>query len=85
MTLDDLKTALSKLDEVTLMEILDLHTDEIIARFNDVIEAKYEQLQYKVEDPREYQREEERFEPLSGELSWKTSYQASLDLDDFDE
>lgn len=86
MTLTELKAALKRLDEISLLEILDLSAEEIVDRFEDLIEERYEELQYKIEEPYERsQREEERHEPLTGELTWKTSNPQALDFDDFDE
>jgi len=84
VTLQELKVALSNLDEVTLLELLDLHADEIVARFDDIIEERYDELKFKVDEPDLTVREEERYQPLTGELSWKnTPYQEASDF--FDE
>jgi hypothetical protein len=81
--LDELLLNLKLLDEVTLIEILQLHSDEIVDKFQDVIEERYEELQFKVEDPIQREpREEERYEPLTGELTWP---QAPPNWDEYDE
>lgn len=85
MTPTELLHALKNLDEVTLLEILDLHSDEIVDKFQQEIEERFEELQYKVEDPRFYEEEVNRREELDGKLSWKTSYKEALDFDDYDE
>lgn len=86
MTPADIKLALAQLDEVTLLEVLNLHSDEIVERFADVIEAKFDELQFKVEDPRESEDTgEENYLPLTGVLSWKSQDQETLDYDNPDE
>ena len=37
-TLEELKEQLSMLDEITLMEILEIHSDELVEAFEDRIE-----------------------------------------------
>ena len=45
LTFNDLKDRLRALDEVTLLELLDLKSDDIVDRFEDLIEDKQEQLE----------------------------------------
>ena len=45
ITLDELKERLAGLDEVTLMEILDIHSDELVEAFEDRIEEEQNRLQ----------------------------------------
>jgi hypothetical protein len=45
LTLNDLKDLLKALDEVTLLELLDLKSEDIVDRFEDLIEDKQEQLE----------------------------------------
>jgi len=45
LTFNDLKDRLRTLDEVTLLELLDLKSDDIVDRFEDLIEDKQEQLE----------------------------------------
>jgi len=45
LTFNDLKDRLKSLDEVTLLELLDLKSDDIVDRFEDLIEDKQEQLE----------------------------------------
>ncbi len=75
LTLTDLINQLRLLDEVTLIETLDLHSDEIVDRFMDLIEEHHDELANKVEDPRD--------EPNSeGVFSWEeTSDEEALDSD----
>jgi len=43
-TLIEVKTRLEDLDEITLLEMLHISSEEIIERFDDKIEAQYKQL-----------------------------------------
>jgi hypothetical protein len=45
LTFNDLKDRLRGLDEVTLLELLNLTSDDIVDRFEDLIEDKQEQLE----------------------------------------
>ena len=44
LTLDELKERLSSLDEITLMELLDIHSDELVEAFEDKIEEEQDNL-----------------------------------------
>lgn len=44
ITLVELKEKLAQLDEVTLMETLELTSSDLVNRFSDIIENKYEDL-----------------------------------------
>jgi hypothetical protein len=44
LTLEELKERLSNFDEVTLLEILDIHSDELIEAFEDRIEDNIDKL-----------------------------------------
>jgi len=44
ITLDELKQKLIQVDEVTLLETLDLSSEDIVNRFTDVIENNYHRL-----------------------------------------
>jgi len=44
ITFEELKEALKRLDEVTLVELLGLQSDDLVDRFDDVIEKKQEYL-----------------------------------------
>jgi hypothetical protein len=50
MTLADIKKALLRLDEVTLMEILEISSEDLVDRFEDFIEAKADLLEADLED-----------------------------------
>ena len=44
LTLEELKEKLKTIDEVSLVEKLEIYSDDIVERFIDKIEDKYEQL-----------------------------------------
>lgn len=44
LTLEELKGKLTEIDEVSLLEKLEIYSDDIVERFVDKIEDKYEQL-----------------------------------------
>jgi hypothetical protein len=44
LTLEELKERLAMLDEITLMELLDIHSDELVEAFEDRIEDNLEKL-----------------------------------------
>lgn len=44
LTLEELKERLAGFDEVTLMEILDIHSDELVEAFEDRIEENIDKL-----------------------------------------
>lgn len=44
LTLVELKERLSTLDEVTIVEILDIRSEDIVERFDDLIEDKMDKL-----------------------------------------
>jgi hypothetical protein len=52
LTLDDVHDILTKIDEVTLLEILDISSEEIVERFADLIETRYERLAKDLEGDR---------------------------------
>ena len=45
LTLNDIRDKLKQIDEVSVLEILDIHSDELVNRFPDKIEERYEYLQ----------------------------------------
>lgn len=49
-TLEELKERLAGLDEVTLMEILDIHSDELVEAFEDRIEEEQDKLKRMLND-----------------------------------
>ena len=44
ITFEELKEALKRLDEVTLLELLGIQSDDLVDRFDDVIDKKQEYL-----------------------------------------
>lgn len=51
MTTQELIERLRLYDEVTVMELLDIHTDELIDAFLDKIKERYNYIHDKIEDP----------------------------------
>lgn len=50
MTLHDLAEKLKKVEEVTLMETLEISSEEIVDRFLDRVEEKFETLEIEFDD-----------------------------------
>jgi hypothetical protein len=50
LTLDELKERLAGLDEITLMELLDIHSDELVEAFEDKIEEEQDKLKRMLDD-----------------------------------
>ena len=51
MTLSDIQERLKKhVDEVTLLELLEISADDIVDRFTDKIEQKFDQLENELDD-----------------------------------
>lgn len=44
LTLEELKEKMKDIDEVSLVEKLEIYSDDIVERFEDKIEEKWEQL-----------------------------------------
>ena len=44
LTLQEIKERLCQYDELTLLEILDVSSEELVDRFEDIVEAQYETL-----------------------------------------
>lgn len=44
LTLSDLLHKLKQIDEVSLLEVLDISSEDIVNRFTDIIEEKYDEL-----------------------------------------
>jgi len=64
-TLADVINHLKRIDEISLLEVLDISSEDLVDRFVDKIEDKYEQL------AKEFENEQEDF-PAEGyrEDSW---------------
>jgi hypothetical protein len=50
LTFKDLCDKLEKLDEITLLEVLDISSEEIIAKFQDKIDDNFEELSEDLND-----------------------------------
>jgi len=50
ITNEELKEKLKSIDEVSLLEKLEIYSDDIVDRFDDKIEEKWEQLILEFED-----------------------------------
>jgi hypothetical protein len=46
ITFEELCDKLSHMEETELMELLELHSDDLVARCKDIIEEKYDYLIY---------------------------------------
>lgn len=44
LTLEEVKERLAMLDEITLMELLDIHSDELVEAFEEKIEDNIDKL-----------------------------------------
>lgn len=53
ITLRDLVSRLQKLDEITLLEVLDINAEELTERFMDKVEEKFEELSEEFEEEEE--------------------------------
>lgn len=50
ITLVELQEKLKQIDEITLLEKLNISSEEIVERFVDVIEEKFDELEIELED-----------------------------------
>lgn len=50
MTYLDLEERLKRLDELTLLELIDVSSEEIVDRFGDIIEARFDELEQYFEE-----------------------------------
>ena len=49
LTFEELKEKLHRVDEVTLLELLEIRSEDIVERFEDYIEDRQEQLLKEIE------------------------------------
>lgn len=49
-TFTELSEYLKSLDEVTLMELLEISSEDLVDRFSDIIETKYDYLLTQIEE-----------------------------------
>lgn len=54
LTLQEVKERLCQYDELTLLEILDVSSEELVDRFEDIVEAQYETLVEELDDDEPY-------------------------------
>jgi len=50
LTWVELKERLKLLDETTLLEVLDISSEDLVERFGDLIEDRYEELEEELSD-----------------------------------
>ena len=50
LTIHDICDRLKNLDEISLLEVLDISSEEIVDRFNDKIEDKADELEEELKD-----------------------------------
>jgi hypothetical protein len=53
LTLEEIKERLKRLDEITLMEVLGITSEDLVERFDDIIEDKADWYEQELEDPEE--------------------------------
>jgi len=47
---EEIKERLKQLDEITLLEVLDISSEDLVERFQDFIEEKMDELAIELED-----------------------------------
>ena len=50
LTFEDVRDRLKNLDEITLLEVLDISSEDIVDRFADKIEIKLDELEVEFEE-----------------------------------
>jgi hypothetical protein len=55
LTFEEIKERLTKLDEVTLLEVLEISSEDIVERFMDLIELKIDDLEEELSDEEDYE------------------------------
>jgi hypothetical protein len=50
LTLEELKERLKQLDEVLILELLQLESDDLVNRFEDLVEKNFSDLEVQLED-----------------------------------
>ncbi len=50
LTLREIMERMTKLDEITLLEVLDITSEEIVEKFADKIEDKFDELEIDLDD-----------------------------------
>jgi hypothetical protein len=54
LTLEDVFDKLKKVDEISLLEILDISSEDIVDRFPDKIEDKIDELEIDLDEEKEF-------------------------------
>ena len=49
LTLNDIKDRLKQIDEIDLLELLEINSEDIVERFTDLIEDNFDKLEREVE------------------------------------
>jgi anion-transporting ArsA/GET3 family ATPase len=50
LTLEELKQKLSRIDEISLLEVLEIDSEMLVERFWDLIERKHDEFEEEFED-----------------------------------
>jgi len=50
LTIPDIKEKLKLLDEITLLEMLNVSSEELIERFSDIVEDRADELEEEIKD-----------------------------------
>lgn len=53
MTVPDIKEKLKQIDEVSLLEVLGITSEDLVERFTDVVELKADELEGELEEDEE--------------------------------
>ena len=57
LTLPELSEKLKKVDEISLLEVLEITSEDIVDKFQDVIEEKQEELEEELEEEEEQEED----------------------------
>ena len=58
LTFAEINERLKRLDEVLLLEVLEISAEDLVERFQDIIEDKIEELGQELEDEQELEEED---------------------------
>lgn len=58
LTFAEINERLKRLDEVLLLEVLEISAEDLVERFQDIIEDKIEELGQELEDEQELEAED---------------------------
>lgn len=50
LTINEVTERLQRLDEVSILEVLDISSEDLVERFTDFIEIRYEELAEELDD-----------------------------------